>query len=143
MLKNALVVAAAAGMLILPAAAMAKTVTLVATLNSANETAGGHPDGSGSFSAEIDDESGDVCYVLSVENIGDAVAAHIHAGAAGTDGAPVITLEVTGPDDDMCLAAEPDALKPIVAAPKDFYVNVHTADHPNGAVRGQLAKKKS
>ena len=68
-------------------------------------------------------------------------AAHIHAGAAGTDGAPVLTLEVTGADGDMCMAAEPDTLKPIVATPEAYDVNVHTADFPKGAIRGQLAKK--
>lgn len=141
MLKNSLAILTAAGLAMAPAAAMAGTVTLVATLNGANETGGGDPDGTGSFSGEIDDETGDVCYVLSADNIGKAVAAHIHAGAAGADGAPVVTLEVTGPDGDMCLAAEPDSLKPIVATPEAYYVNVHSADFPKGAVRGQLSKK--
>jgi hypothetical protein len=27
----------------------------------------------------------------------------------------------------------------IASSPSSFYVNVHTSDHPNGAVRGQLA----
>ena len=141
MLKNSLAILTAAGMAAAPAVALAGTVTLVATLNGANETGGGDTDGTGSFSGEIDDETGDVCYVLSADNIGKPVAAHIHAGAAGTDGAPVVTLEVTGPDGDMCLAAEPDALKPIVASPGDYYVNVHSAEFPKGAVRGQLSKK--
>ena len=124
--------------LALPAAALADTITLSATLDGANETAGGHADGSGMFSAEIDTESGDVCYVLAVEGIGDAVAAHIHDGAAGKDGKPVVTIDVTGEDEDRCIAVEPDTLKPIVAAPANFYVNVHTAQYPKGAVRGQL-----
>lgn len=141
MLKNSLTILTVAGLALVPAAALAEPVTFVATLGGANETGGGDPDGVGTFSGEIDAETGDVCYVLSADKIGKPVAAHIHAGAAGTDGAPVVTLEVTGPDGDMCLAAEPDALKPIVAAPEGFYVNVHTADFPKGAVRGQLSKK--
>ncbi len=68
-------------------------------------------------------------------------ALRLSPGAAGTDGAPVLTLEVTGADGDMCMAAEPDTLKPIVATPEAYYVNVHTADFPKGAIRGQLAKK--
>ena len=43
--------------------------------------------------------------------------------------------------EDLCIAAEPDVLRPIVANPAGFYVNVHTGDFPKGAVRGQLAKK--
>ena len=40
----------------------------------------------------------------------------------------------------MCIAVEPEKLKPIVANPAGFYVNIHTADFPGGAVRGQLMK---
>jgi hypothetical protein len=31
-------------------------------------------------------------------------------------------------------------LKPIIANPAGYYVNIHNADFPGGAVRGQLAK---
>ena len=141
MLSKALGVVVAAGLAVVPVAAMAEAVTLVATLNGANETGGGDADGTGRFSAEIDTETGDVCYVLVAEKTAKPVAAHVHTGAAGVDGAPVLTIEVTGPDGDMCMAAEPDVLKPIVATPEAYYVNVHTADFPKGAVRGQLAKK--
>lgn len=121
------------------APAMAEPVVLTAQLDGANETKGGDPDGSGSFSAEIDVETGDVCYVLAVSDIEDAVAAHIHKGATGKDGKPVLTIEVTGEDEDLCIAAEPDMLKEIIAAPAEYYVNVHTADFQAGAIRGQLS----
>jgi hypothetical protein len=52
----------------------------------------------------------------------------------------VITLDVTGKDDDECLAVDKEKLDPIVANPSAYYVNVHTAEFPGGAVRGQLAK---
>ncbi|MCB2061203.1 MAG: CHRD domain-containing protein [Novosphingobium sp.] len=126
----------------LPSLAAAKSVTLTASLNGANETAGGNADGSGSFTAEVDADAGDFCYMLAVDGIGEPTAAHIHSGAAGADGAPVTSVEVTGEDLDECVALEPDTLAAIVAAPGDYYVNVHTAQFPAGAVRGQLAKKK-
>ena len=141
MVSKALGVLAAAGLALVPVAAMAEAVTLVATLSGANETGGGDSDGIGRFSAEIDTETGDVCYVLVAEKTAKPVAAHVHTGVAGVDGGPVLTIEVTGPDGDMCMAAEPDILKLIVATPEAYYVNVHTADFPKGAVRGQLAKK--
>jgi len=119
-------------------AALADPVTLEATLAGANETRPGDPDGTGKFTAEIDVESGDVCFVLNVADIGNAVAAHIHKGAVGKNGKPVLTVEVTAEDEDSCIAAEPDVLTLIVATPGDYYVNVHTQDFPKGAIRGQL-----
>lgn len=132
---------ASAGLAFSAAPAMAEAVTLVSSLAGANETSPGDTDGTGRFSAEIDTETGDVCYILVGEKIAKPVAAHVHEGAAGADGKPVMTLEVTGADGDMCLAAEPDLLKLIVATPQAYYVNIHTGDFPKGAVRGQLAKK--
>jgi hypothetical protein len=126
-----------------PSMAAAKTVTLAATLNGANETAGGKAGGSGSFTAQVDADAGDLCYTLAVDGIGEPTAAHIHSGAAGTDGGPVTAVEITGADLDECVALEPDTLAAIVAAPGNYYVNVHTAEFPAGAVRGQLAKQKN
>lgn len=123
----------------LPATAFAKTVTLVATLNGANETAGGDADGTGSFTVELDPDAGDFCYTLTADKIEPATMAHVHTGAAGVDGPPVINLDVT---EDYCIAVEPDVLKPIVAAPSEYYVNVHNATYPKGAVRGQLEVKE-
>lgn len=114
-------------------------VTLTATLNGANETGGGDADGSGNFSGQLDVDTGDVCFTLSTTKVAAATAAHIHEGAAGVDGKPVVTIEVTGANEDSCVAAEPDLLKALVAAPEAYYVNVHTADYPKGAVRGQLS----
>ena len=122
----------------MPAAALAAPVMLSASLSGAAETAGGDADGKGSFTVEIDAESGDFCYSLSASDIGQPMAAHVHSGVAGTDGPPVVNLEMTS---DECIAVEPSVLKPIVENPAGYYVNVHTAAYPKGAVRGQLVKK--
>jgi hypothetical protein len=118
--------------------ALGAAVILTATLSGANEVAPGDPDGGGRFTVEIDPDLGDFCYTLTTDKVGKASGAHIHAGAAGSNGAVVVTLQVAS---DMCIAVEPSKLKPMVENPEDFYVNVHTAAHPDGAVRGQLAKK--
>ncbi len=119
----------------------AKSSVIGATLSGAAETAGGDPDGTGGFKAELDDESGDFCFTLWAEQTAEPTMAHVHEGASGADGKPVATLEMTGKDSDSCIAMEPDLVKKILAAPKDYYVNVHTADFPKGAVRGQLEAK--
>ncbi len=121
-----------------PVPAWAAQAVLTATLAGANETAGGDADGTGAFSVEIDTDAGDFCYSLSAAKIAKATMAHVHSGAAGADGAPVITIDLGS---DLCIAAEPDVLKAIVAAPGNYYVNIHTAEFPAGAIRGQLAGK--
>lgn len=124
--------------LLLAAAALAAETRLSAELADAG---GGDSDGSGSASITIDPETGEVCYELSVENIGDVAASHIHEGAEGEEGGVVVPLDADGFTDSSsdCLDASDADLAAIVANPADFYVNIHTADFPNGAIRGQLA----
>ena len=72
---------------------------------------------------------------------GPVTAAHIHRGAAGVNGPPVVTLSIPGDDDsDDCDVVADALLDEIVDNPAGFYVNVHTADYPNGAIRGQLMR---
>jgi hypothetical protein len=145
MTRSLILTASAAALALAPVAAAAETVVLTANLSGANEVGAngpgaGAPDGNGAFRVEINTETGDFCYTLYGEKIAAPTMAHVHTGAAGTNGGPVITMDVTGKGSDMCIAVEPDKLKPIVANPAGFYVNIHTADFPGGAVRGQLTK---
>jgi hypothetical protein len=121
-----------------PGLAHGAVVVLVATLSGANEVAAGDPDGEGKFTVEIDAEFGDFCYSLTTAKVGKATAANLRSGATGTHGPLVVPLQVAS---DMCIAVEPDKLKPIVEKPEVFYVSVQTAANPDGAVRGQLVKK--
>ena len=71
--------------------------------------------------------------------LGPITGAHIHRGAAGVDGPVVLPLQqATGGgwrgcsgDTDWVQAAFNEGLR-------NYYVNVHTAEYPNGAIRGQL-----
>lgn len=139
-LPAAVLTLSAAALALAPVAAAAETVVLTANLSGANEVGGGAPEGNGAFRVEINTDTGDFCYTLYGERIAAPTMAHVHTGAAGTNGAPVITLDVTGKGSDMCIAVEPAKLKPIVADPAGFYINIHTADFPAGAVRSQLTK---
>jgi hypothetical protein len=121
------------------AGAQAATVKLGATLTGPNEPAGGDADGTGTFVVEIDPDAGDFCYTITSAKIGTPTMAHVHSGAVGVNGPPVITIDAKG--NDECMAVEPDVLKPIVAAPENYYVNIHSAEFPGGAIRGQLVKK--
>jgi len=97
--------------------------------------------GSGTAKVSVSD-AGQVCWQLSVKGLTDVTAAHIHKGAAGASGPPVVPM--TAPDasgaSKGCAAASADVAKDLVANPGNYYVNVHTKAAPGGAIRGQLSK---
>lgn len=100
---------------------------------------GAGEDASGGFSAEINLEAGTLCYFLEVDGLENVTAAHIHKGAKGKNGPPVVVLEVMeGDSDDVCVEVEAGVLNDIVENEDGYYVNVHTQSHPAGAIRGQL-----
>jgi hypothetical protein len=67
------------------------------------------------------------------------LAAHIHVGAAGATGAVVVPLGASYARSG-CTASTKPVIDAILANPKGYYVNVHNASYPDGAVRGQLKK---
>lgn len=117
----------------------------------------------GGFTTEANADT--LCYVIEVEKIsgtennpGAPYVAHIHRGAPGSNGPVVVNLafptggeaadcvtetRVTGANNTPVFVR--DASNQLLATaaeirdfPERFYVNVHNADHPGGAVRGQL-----
>jgi hypothetical protein len=108
-------------------------------MSGAAETPKGDPDGSGTAELRVDPDKGQVCYKLTVEKIGTATAAHIHKGAAGTSGGPVVPLKApaSGSIND-CATVAKDVAQDILKNPANYYVNVHNAEFPGGALRGQL-----
>jgi hypothetical protein len=110
-----------------------------ATLSGANEVPLGDGDGSGTASISLNDATNQVCTRLEVRNIGDVTAAHIHRGAAGVNGPPVIPLDAPDDNDSNdCDTVEDSLLDELRRSPANFYVNVHTSQFPNGAIRGQI-----
>lgn len=115
--------------------------TLMVTLTGTQEVPGpGDPDGTGTAEVRVDPREGQVCWELNARGIDPATAAHIHRGAPGIAGPPVVTL--TTPDaaghSEGCAAAEPMLARQLAMMGHEFYVNVHTGPHPAGAIRGQL-----
>lgn len=115
---------------------------LTAMLSGANEVPGpGDPDGTGTAEIYLNYGQGTITYKLTVTNIAPATLAHIHVGAAGVAGPPVVTL--TEPNDgssEGTLSVERELIKKIMQNPENYYVNIHNAQFRPGAVRGQLSK---
>ena len=141
------------------ATAKQTTVTLMARLSGAQEVPAADPDGSGKAFVMIDVEAGEVCFdIKSLSDTGTPNRGHIHVGGAGVNGpivVPFFELRIppadpgappTDPRNDAlengrladCVSGDPAVLAQIVANPANYYVNVHNARFPGGALRCQL-----
>ena len=101
----------------------------------------GDLDGTGTAHLTLNQGQGEICYELTVSGIAPASAAHIHVGASTTTGPVVVPLEApTDGSSSACVSVAPELIKAIRQNPENYYVNVHNADFPGGALRGQLSK---
>jgi hypothetical protein len=101
----------------------------------------GDPDGSGSASFTFNPGQGEVCYDYSVTGVAPLAAAHIHLAPAGVPGPVVIPLPPTSATGGSgCVTADRDLIRAILIDPSAYYFNVHNADFPAGALRGQLTR---
>lgn len=112
------------------------------------EVAAGDPDATGAGWLWVES----LCVAVRVQDLtSPAVGAHVHAGEQGEDGPIAATLETPAPttgdglsvgcltDDDVHDGTAGDLRAALSEDPSGFYVNVHSEDHPDGAVRGQVA----
>lgn len=102
----------------------------------------GDPDGraSGFFRPE----DGTVAFSTAWTNVAPPALGHLHRGAAGENGDVAVELfagelpgtvfAVSGTVDHV----DPGVTGRIAANPHDYYLNLHTGEFPDGAVRGQL-----
>jgi CHRD domain len=94
----------------------------------------GDPDGSGTAILTINPGLGQVCSTIDVTGIEQPfTAAHIHVGSSEVAGPVVVHLSTDG-----CTAVDRKLALAIIENPSAYYVNVHNAEFPAGALRGQL-----
>lgn len=98
----------------------------------------GDSDGSGRAEITVNPGRRTVCWTLEVSDIAPTLAAHIHRAPAGVAGQIVVHLSAPNPTSSGCMDVDRELAIELVRNPADFYVNVHTPDHPAGALRGQL-----
>jgi len=123
----------------LTAVASAQT-TFTTTLRGAEEVPPpGDPDASGFATVTIQGTT--ITYSILVNGVTTPTVAHIHRGAFGVPGPVVVDLNPTfgaGCTSGTVTNVSQTLINEILANPAAFYVNVHSTEFPNGAVRGQL-----
>ncbi len=133
-------------LLVIALPVFAGELMLTTTLTGAAERPGpGDPDGSGSATIFINRVPRAVCFEIHVEDIEPATLAHIHVG--GPDVPGPIVVHLTPPDENGdssgCVEDVPASIiKNLRSNARQYYVNVHNAEYPAGAVRGQLFKER-
>ena len=99
------------------------------------------PNATGTAVVRIRKAAGLVCYRLHAANVTlPTTASHIHRGAATVNGPVVVPFTAPGADGNSsgCTASTAALIDEIIGNPAGFYVNVHTKEHPGGAIRAQL-----
>ena len=100
---------------------------------------GGDLDGTGTATLRINPGQRQVCYTIRVSDIRPATMAHIHEAPAGSNGPIVIPLSApTSGTSSGCATVTRELALEIIRDPADYYVNIHNAEFPAGALRGQL-----
>ena len=120
-------------------AALAQAAETRVVLSGAEENPPITTNASGSGAIAVGNGAGHAVSGAIVVKDVQATAAHIHQGAAGKSGPPVITLTKTG--DNTWSVPEGSAFNDEQYASYlagNLYINVHSADHKPGEIRGQL-----
>jgi hypothetical protein len=130
--------ASLAAVLAAGAATNAGTTKLEATLRGNNE--GAPASNRGKTEIRLTPSTGKVCWETTIAKIdGKPNASHIHKGRKGVSGNVLVPLGA-GFKRQGCTTAPKATVRAILKNPGGYYVNVHNAKHPAGAMRGQLAR---
>lgn len=117
-----------------------------ATLNGDQEVPPVATDGMGAGSLFLNEAKDSLCVNITVYGLsGDIAAAHIHEGAMGMNGGVLFDFGPFIEGNNITATITGDDLTPglLTLALNDMlYINVHTADNPNGEVRGQIMLEK-
>jgi len=126
------------GVLAASAATSATGTKFEVALKGSNEAPAAPASNKGKVELTLNAKTGKVCWQFKLAHVDGAPnQAHIHKGKRGVSGNVVIPLGGTYKRQG-CTTASKSLVKSIVKTPAGFYVNVHNAKHPLGAMRGQL-----
>ena len=122
-----------------PANAGPTTVLRTAMTGAAEVPGPGDADGKGNGVVRIDRSTGEICVVITTHGTAPLLAGHIHEEAPGAESGPVVLPLVQVSDTSFrgC-AVSPAVARGLLAMPGEYYLNVHNAEFPAGALRGDL-----
>jgi hypothetical protein len=140
-IAGALIGLALAGSLGFGSAAFAETVSFKANMTAAEEVPANDSKGTGNAELSYDTASKMLTWTVNFSGLtGPATAAHFHGPAEPGKNAGVAVLIGTNPTTPPKGSATlTDAQAADLVAGR-WYVNVHTADHRGGEIRGQVTK---
>jgi Cu/Zn superoxide dismutase len=112
---------------------------LTAELSGANEVPEVTSDGVGLATFYFDQDRTTVHVNVTVTGLSSAITgAHIHEAATGANGPVVFPLAVVGNRIQMEIPnVTPAQLANFISG--NYYINVHTTEHPGGEIRGQIS----
>ena len=136
------VAATAAFCFLVGGAAQAETLKFGATLKGSEEVPANTEKGTGKVDATLDTATKAFNYTVTYSGLtGPATAAHFHGPAApGANAGPVVMLKPE-PATFKGTATLTDAQVADLTSGK-WYLNIHTAAHPPGEIRGQVMAMK-
>ena len=146
------------GVSVLVPSALAQKTIFTATLSGSDQVPAVDTSAKGEATFQLSPSGDSLTYTISVSDIEDASAAHIHIGAMGKNGPPVAMLYPTDASPAKAGKFSGVLAKGTITATSfmgsmngktvadlvtqieggNTYVNVHTKAHPGGEIRGQL-----
>lgn len=122
-----------------PAPAPAPAETLAAVLTADQETGSVASGAFGSATLTLDRSTRTLSAMVTTDGV-TATAAHIHAGAAGSNGAVVLPLTVSANGAALASTVLTQGQLDSLDA-GELYLNVHSAAHAGGEIRGQIGRE--
>ncbi len=113
------------------------SATFDLTLAGSGQPGDGDTSGTGTATVTFDDDR--VCYLVEVQVDSEVTALHLHEGPPDAEGEVLVNLDApVGGSIDSCTVVGADVVSAVLADPAGHYLNVHTRDFPNGAIRAQF-----
>lgn len=111
-----------------------------AVLTGSEIVGSGDPDGYARAELSVTDELNQICYDINeVRGLTEISSIMIHRGQKGRTGPAVMTLRRANEGGWKNCVGRPEWLEDsLERAGGAYYVQIHTLEYPNGAIRGQL-----